>query len=75
MNQRMTFYKWLMEQVGRDDPIGDFASDAESDSSSPGRSAGREEWLGYLRWTGRACPEAIEAFKAAWVEYSATAHG
>lgn len=55
----MTFYEWLMQQIERDDPIGDLARDAKSDSTAP-RDSGLYRWDVHLS-AHQACPEAHRA--------------
>ena len=69
MSKMSDFHDWLMGQVGRDDPIGDFAADAKSDRSALGIGSKRDEWLSHLTLNG-ADYKAIDAFKQAWTEYS-----
>lgn len=69
----MTFLQWLQTQKERDDPIGDFASDALSTSDTP-TSSSLKIWLAYLV-TRRACKEAIQALKDAHKEYKKTESG
>lgn len=35
----MTFYRWLMKQTKRDDPIGDLARDVKADTCWPKRAS------------------------------------
>lgn len=65
------FYKWLVEQVGRNDPIGDLAHDVEADENldrdiTDGWS--QYGWVKYLRGVN-AVEGAIDALRATWVEY------
>lgn len=62
----MTFYRWLHQQISRNDWIGDLARDAFAD--------GRLKRFGYTTLRRhmiacRACNEALEAAKAAHAEY------
>lgn len=70
MSKSIGFYSWLLSQVGRNDPVGDLASDVKSDREAPNDNAGKETWLSHLRHK-RACREAIDAFKEAWAEFNA----
>lgn len=62
----MTFYRWLHQQISRNDRIGDLARDAFADSQL--------KPFGYITLrrhmiASRACDEAMEAAKAAHAEY------
>ena len=63
------FYRWLKKQVQRDDPIGDLANDAKSDSTFPVSSNSFEEITHYLMMRD-ACSEAIVALREAWDEFT-----
>lgn len=69
----ITFRQWLAQQVGRDDVIGDFASDAMNDSGTPDDRAGRNRWYAHLR-RRRACREAYMALDDAWAEFMSLRH-
>lgn len=60
----MTFYRWLMRQKRRDDPVGDLARD------SRGASVGNDvrAWLAHLQGH-RACEVAYKALQEGWMEY------
>ena len=64
----MTFTKWLRGQVGRDDPVGDLAGDAEQDSGWPAKGQTLTFYHRYLEAHG-ACPDALRALALAWEEY------
>lgn len=65
---RSPFYVWLLRQVGRDDPIGDLASDAKRDSSFPVSMTSDERLRRHLR-RKNACDEALVAFDEAFEEF------
>jgi uncharacterized protein YozE (UPF0346 family) len=69
MEKRMKFTSWLMEQWGRDDPIGDLANDARDDQSFPAEVASLDALDNYLfvRGAGR---DARDAAAAAWREFN-----
>jgi len=61
------FLKWLLDQNGRGDIIGDLASDMKTDSNiNP--EASRQELKKYLR-SKNACREASEALNEAFLEW------
>jgi len=69
------FYEWLMKQSGRDDPIGDLASDTmrvmrelreDQKDAPPVDSDLKGDWLGYYRWKGE---HVKRVFLDAWQEY------
>lgn len=62
------FMTWLLQQVGRDDPIGDLANDMKRDKKRPRPDTSIKELREYLR-RQHACREAIEAFNDAVKEY------
>lgn len=67
---RETFTKWLLQQAGRDDPIGDLSRDVARDPDWPaGSDANLGELAGYLRSMG-ACRGALQALRKAWREWS-----
>lgn len=66
----MNFYDWLMNQVDRDDPIGDLANDAQRDPKAP-TSGSVATWRGYLTRHPGACWKAREALEEAIEEYGA----
>jgi 5-methylcytosine-specific restriction endonuclease McrA len=67
---RSQFYRWILRQTKRDDPIGDFASDVERDQSFPRKSNSLEHIRIYLLHRN-AAPEAIVAFDEACTEFKA----
>jgi len=69
MEKIPTFLVWLKRQVGRDDPVGDLASDTMRFSQHP--FGGVKAWRRYLIGHN-ACAEALSALDEAWKEYSAT---
>lgn len=64
----MTFWRWLMSQSLRDDPVGDLARDGARSPPSFKSPEGFREHLVQQA----ACPEAIEALEDAVREYRAT---
>ena len=63
----MTFNKYLKSQLGRNDPIGDLAEDAQRDKKFPVVNS-LSALLCYLA-RHRACVEAADAARDAWKEY------
>ncbi len=62
------FYRWLMQQDGRDDPIGDMALDVQRDRNFPSDSGSLDILTGYLvRKLAHA--EAIQALEEAHAEF------
>ena len=69
---RASFTQWLAQQAGRDDPVGDLASDVGRDPDWPASGRGLSRFLVYLRNHG-ACDGAIAALRAAWREWQEVA--
>ena len=67
---RSQFFRWLLRQTKRDDPIGDFACDVERDRSFPRTTSSLERIRTYLL-LHHAAPEAIVAFDEACSEFKA----
>ena len=67
---RSQFFRWLLRQTKRDDPVGDFACDAERDESFPRTTTSLERIRTYLLFR-HASPEAIVAFDEACTEFKA----
>lgn len=66
-----TFLQWLSGQTERDDPVGDFARDAQADPDKPtGSSVTEEEFSQYLVDEG-AGVRVLRAFWRAWDEWQA----
>lgn len=75
----LTFVEWLKRQVGRDDPIGDFAQDSMevlrpggSEYTSVGRTAGPEEpesWTSWYHYVSGLSTDVRRACHMAWCEY------
>lgn len=63
----MKFTTWLKRQQGRDDLIGDLATDVKSDSDRPDFKT-YEEWHAHLTRRG-ACEEAKAVLRLAWHEF------
>ena len=68
---RGRFYRWLMRQLERDDPIGDLARDIKRDSAFPASGSLLEIRL-HLGSLG-ACGEAVRALDEAWSEFGSDA--
>lgn len=64
-----SFFRWLAQQVDRQDAIGDLAEDAIADKSFPGQASRLEEVLVYLS-NRNAAEDAILAARAAWSEFN-----
>lgn len=67
---RSQFFRWLLRQTKRDDPIGDFACDTERDRSFPRTTSSLERIRTYLLHR-HAASEAILAFDEACTEFKA----
>lgn len=67
---RSQFFRWLLRQTKRDDPIGDFACDAERDRLFPRTASSLEMVRTYLLFK-RASSKAILAFDEACAEFKA----
>jgi uncharacterized protein YozE (UPF0346 family) len=65
-SSRSPFHLWLERQRGRNDPVGDLASDVLSDKSFPLGASTRREIEDYLGWHG---DHVIRAVRQAWREY------
>lgn len=65
------FKYWLMEQVDRDDPIGDLANDVKADKSEPIDSSSFDGWYSFM--ASKFSHAALSAFEEAWTEYSVDA--
>lgn len=66
---RSPFFRWLLCQVDRDDPIGDFAKDAVGDRRFPRAELDKERLLSHVRLSPGACGEALVALDEAWSEF------
>lgn len=62
------FYEWLMNQVDRDDWIGDLANDAQRDPKAPAKGS-VNTWRRYLNRQPGTCWQAREALEEAIDEY------
>lgn len=63
----LSFYGWLITQTGRDDPIGDFANDAQRDEAFPRGSSGTYLTVRYrIRWKE---DEVLDALRQAYRGY------
>lgn len=69
MSGRDTFRAWLRDQTDRDDPIGDFARDAQYDRFMPSANTTRRAIRYHLESMG-SDPLALEAFEKAWREWA-----
>lgn len=67
---RSQFFRWLLRQTKRDDPIGDLACDVERDRSFPRTTSSLERIRTYLL-LHHGAPEAIVAFDEACSEFKA----
>jgi uncharacterized protein YozE (UPF0346 family) len=67
---RSQFFRWLLRQTKRDDPIGDFACDVDRDHSFPRTTSSLDRIRLYLLHR-HAAPEAILAFDEACTEFKA----
>lgn len=68
---RSSFHRWLEQQAGRDDPVGDLARDVKGDWDFPASDATRTGLREYLV-RSRAAPDAVRAFEDAWREFKGT---
>jgi hypothetical protein len=64
----MTFSRWLKNQAGRDDPVGDLARDALRDKDFP-KGASLKGVLRHLL-LHNACDGALRALDRAYKEFS-----
>ncbi|NJC44494.1 UNVERIFIED_ORG: uncharacterized protein YozE (UPF0346 family) [Xanthomonas campestris] len=62
------FYRWLLLQKDRDDPVGDLAADVHRDSTFPMASRSLRKIRSHLSSRG-ACDEALQALEEAWSEF------
>lgn len=62
------FFRWLLRQLKRDDPIGDLAQDVRSDTSFPISSTNLDDLRTHLVLK-HAIPEAFVALDEAWAEW------
>lgn len=67
----MTFYEWLLTQLDRQDPVGDLARDAKEDDTFPDGDEDGSTYVEHLK-SETACPEALQALKDAYFEFSGT---
>ncbi|MDH5179490.1 MAG: sterile alpha motif-like domain-containing protein [Gammaproteobacteria bacterium] len=61
------FRDWLMDQVDRDDPVGDLANDFKLDKSEPTDSSSYDGWQSFF--ASKFSYAALSAFEEAWAEY------
>ncbi len=67
MKKSRNFYLWLAKQAGRDDIVGDLASDViRADFSDIGNT--KKDWLNYFN-SKRVPHIVLEAFEQAWNEF------
>jgi len=64
----LSFYDWLIQQVGRDDHVADLARDAREDARFP-RSEQRYDALQRYLLSRNACGEAQTALAKAYREW------
>ena len=69
-----SFYAFLKTCTGRDDPIGDFASDARQDRQFPRQTTSWSRIQGYLVMRG-ACREAKAAGREVFDLFAFSQHG
>ncbi len=62
------FYRWLLKQDNRDDPIGDLSRDARGDRTFPVEITSLEKLRTHLI-SNSACSEAIQALEEAYNEF------
>lgn len=67
--RRPPFVAWLKHQAQRDDPVGDLAKDALSDSGFNARAHSLETAVMYLRHKSYDTRPAILALENAWAEF------
>lgn len=67
---RSRFFRWVLRQTKREDPVGDFACDVERDRSFPRTTSSLERIRTYLLFR-HAAPEVILAFDEACTEFKA----
>ncbi len=63
-----TFYRWLVKQQDRDDPIGDLSNDAQRDKEFPLETSSLEKLRNHLI-ARLACNEAVQALEEAHKEF------
>lgn len=66
---RGPFHRWLLNQIDRNDPVGDLAVDARRDKTFPTGASNRRELEHYLSRYG---DHVVRALRQAWREFSAT---
>lgn len=64
-----SFYEWLLSNIGRDDPVGDLAGDAQRDHGFP-KAARRLEEARSGTFMRQASTLVREAMLEAWIEYA-----
>ena len=64
---RAPFYRWLLTQTDRNDPVGDLAVDARRDKTFPVGASNRRELESYLSRHG---DHVVRALREAWREFS-----
>lgn len=62
------FYRWLIKQKDREEPIGDLAGDVLRDRRFPCAEESVDAIYGYIR-IRNGCREALEALQEAWDEF------
>lgn len=62
------FYRWLVKQQERDDPIGDLSNDVQRDKGFPIATSSIKQLKNRLIWQ-LACDEAIQALEEAHIEF------
>ena len=66
---RSDFHRWLEQQLGRNDPVGDFAQDAAHDVGFPASAKSKKIISSYLARVQASGP-ALKAFEEAWKEFA-----
>lgn len=68
---RSAFHRWIEQQVGRNDPVGDLAEDIMQDRKFPTSASSRDAIGDYLM--GRSSHRGVmDAFKTAWRRFEAS---
>ncbi len=69
--KKITFVAWILQQIDRDDPIGDLARDVKDDVNRPPDDSGYRVWLNHIEFRSHHEQDVMDTFKAAWKEYKA----
>jgi len=68
-NAQSAFFKWLLRQLKRDDPIGDLAKDVKRDPDFPKTAKTREIIRSYIAHKAHVSRETLVAFDESWSEF------